>query len=475
MKQRLLSVILIICILVLSIPFASAAFTDTEGHWAKEYIDQVVESGLFNGMSETEFDPERTMTRAMFVTVLGRFEGIDATYWSSDDAPHFFKQDADENAYYAPYLSWAVCNGIIDGMNDVLFAPNDPVTREQMAKIIAYYIEKMGHTLTPLEAEIPDSFTDADEIATWAKAGVEVLRTSGILNGFANGDGSVAFWPKYTTTRAQAAAVFCRIEQAITKNTEPRIEPTSILLNKTQAELQIGQTLQLSAEILPQPSPIVWRSSDSSIMKVKDGLVTCLASGSAVITAYTPNGLSASCQVTCAAEYPNADFTKAEKCDFVFGEYVSDPRLYYPDSASARADMVFVEVKTWDIGKNGEKYTRTWQLEVHKNLADTVKAIFDEIYNGDEKFPICSLGGYRWANKSEHAIGAAIDINPEQNYYCDPGGNALVGNYWKPYEDPYSITPDGDLVRAFKKYGFVWGINWNSGYKDYMHFSFFGT
>ena len=134
-----------------------------------------------------------------------------------------------------------------------------------------------------------------------------------------------------------------------------------------------------------------------------------------------------------------------------------------------------ITVKCWDLNKSGEKYTRTWTLTVHKNIAPAVQAIFAEIYAGAEQFPIQYLGSYGWSGKSEHTIGCAIDINYKQNYYCDPNGNAITGDYWKPYEDPYSITPDGDVVRAFEKYGFVWCIKWNSGYKDYMHFSFFGT
>lgn len=475
MKNRLTCLFLSLLMLLAAIPTAHA-FSDTDGHWAKDYIDQVVIDGLFTGMSENEFMPNHTMSRAMFVTVLGRFEGIDPAYWSSDSAPVFFKQDVDELAYYAPYVSWAVCNGIVNGMNDVLFAPNDPVTREQMAKMIAYYVEKMGYDLRESDNTVPEQFADGNQIAAWAAPSVEALRASGILNGLPNADGSVSFCPKNTATRAEAAAVFCRIEKAIIKDDHSAVLPTSITLNMYEATLDLGESVQLAAMVLPQEASVLWRSSDSSIVKVDEtGLVTAVGAGITTVSAYTSNGLSATCTIICTSDYPNASFTKAEKCNFVFGQYVSDPRTYYPDSASARADMVFVDVRTWDIGANGEKYTRTWQLEVHKKLAPTVKAIFEEIYNGEEKFPICALGGWRWANKSEHSIGAAIDINPEQNYYCDPNGNALVGKYWKPYEDPYSITPDGDLVRAFKKYGFIWGVNWNSGYKDYMHFSFFGT
>ena len=137
--------------------------------------------------------------------------------------------------------------------------------------------------------------------------------------------------------------------------------------------------------------------------------------------------------------------------------------------------MTTIAVKTWDLNSSGEKYTRTWNLVVHQNIAPTVQAIFAEIYALDEKPVIHSLGGYRWAGKSEHSVGLAIDINPNENYYCDPTGKPLSGSYFRPGTDPYSIPVGGNVDRIFNKYGFKRGIYWASGYKDYMHYSLFGT
>ena len=268
----------------------------------------------------------------------------------------------------------------------------------------------------------------------------------------------------------------------------PEDEPSTLTLNMYEASLSIGQSCELLATVVPDDG-IRYESSDESIVTVdENGIVTCVGEGVASITVYTDNGLCASCVFTCEGfseenpseepsedTYPDASFDYTDKCMFLFGEYVDEHRYYYSDVESAKADMEDVNVTVWDINSNGEKYTKTMTVKVHKNLAATVLAIFDEIYHGEEQFPISYLGGWNWAGKSEHTIGTALDINYPQNYYCDPEGNAIVGEYWKPGEDPYSITPDGDVVRAFEKYGFRWGVNWNSGYKDYMHFSFFGT
>jgi hypothetical protein len=244
-------------------------------------------------------------------------------------------------------------------------------------------------------------------------------------------------------------------------------------LDVTELHLGVGESYPLHAT--PE-GELIWASSDEACVLVDaSGMVTAVGAGEAVITVTNGDGLQATCHVTVRNPLPDAHFTKTDKCMYLFGEEVSDPRLYYGTSEEAFANMQNVTVQCWDLNKDGEKYTRTWTLTVHKNLAAAVEAIFAEIYAGEEQFPIEYLGGYGWSGKSEHSIGCAIDINWKQNYYCDPNGNAITGDYWKPYEDPYSITPDGDVVRAFEKYGFVWCINWNSGYKDYMHFSFFGT
>ncbi len=102
-----------------------------------------------------------------------------------------------------------------------------------------------------------------------------------------------------------------------------------------------------------------------------------------------------------------------------------------------------------------------------------MKSIFTEIYNGPEKFPIKSLGGYNWRSNgltSLHSTGRAIDINPDENPQISADGEVLVGKKWEPGINPYSITPDGDVVKAFSKKGWTWGAGFSRA--DYMHFDF---
>lgn len=486
MKNRMISMLLAAVMLLAAIPTVRAShFTDIDGHWASEYIEQVVSLNLFGGTSATTFSPEESMTRGMFVTVLGRLQNIDKDYWSSSDMPKIFR-DVPADSYYAPYICWAVCNGIADGTGGSTFSPDDSITREQMAKLVAFYLQKMGHAVIPDSTSvIPRSFADAQQISFWAADSVDLLRALGLMNGSEGADGQIYFHPQQTLTRAECATVFSRLYQSIILADSSSTSVDKIEMNQTNVSLLPGATCSLTAKITPTQIAgvhLIWRTSNEQVVTVSDtGLVTCVGIGTADVSVYAPNGKFASCHFSCNANLASANETYNDKCIRVFGRVVDDPRLFYMNAsgemnyAAAAADMVSITVRVWDIGAGGTKYTNRLTLKVHKNLAATVACIFEEIYNGQEQFPIHALGGYSQGGKSEHTIGCAMDINPNENYYCDPNGNAIVGDHWRPGSDPYSIALDGEVARIFAKYGFKQGAYWRSGYRDYMHFSYFGT
>ncbi|MBO5408100.1 MAG: M15 family metallopeptidase [Clostridia bacterium] len=141
----------------------------------------------------------------------------------------------------------------------------------------------------------------------------------------------------------------------------------------------------------------------------------------------------------------------------------------------ADAMMVKVTVPIWKMKSNGSKYSSSVTLTVHPQIAEPIRLVFEEIYNGTEKFPIKDIGAYSWrGGRTEHNWGTAIDINSNENY-CIYGNGTVVGSCWAPYENPYSITPYGEVINAFEKYGFTWGGDAWSSTKDYMHFSYLGT
>ena len=157
--------------------------------------------------------------------------------------------------------------------------------------------------------------------------------------------------------------------------------------------------------------------------------------------------------------------------DFELKQKVKDRIKDVSTRAEAESRLVWVEVPVWRL-KDGKKVSDTERFQILDVLANDVKEIFHEIHKGKEKFPIKNLIGYSWRGsfKSLHSTGRAIDLNPEENPQVNSSGKAIVGKSWQPGSNPYSIKPDGDVVRAFTKRGWIWGANFRT--RDYMHFGF---
>ena len=162
-----------------------------------------------------------------------------------------------------------------------------------------------------------------------------------------------------------------------------------------------------------------------------------------------------------------------EKHALVFGSSDND---MYQSASEAEANMIKISIDVWQLNASGEKHAAQRTLTVNKAVADVVKTVFKEIFEGQDKFPIYSVQGYAWRpdNTSEHKWGLAIDINPNENYMITSGGVIVAGSFWDPANSLYSIPEKGNVVTTFNKYGFTWGGNaWKSS-NDYMHFSYLG-
>lgn len=487
MRVRFISLVLALVLVISAIPAVFAydhGMTDISGHWAEADIAWVLDMGLFNGTGADTFSPNGEMTRGMFVTVLGRYAGIDPDDYEDWYLPQLYT-DVNDSYYYAPYINWATRHGIASGTGNRTFSPDAPITREQMAVFLVRFANAYGYLFGGESAGAPASFDDEAKISGYAKEAVEIMRISGLLTGRANAQGGYQFDPQSKAVRSECAAVFHRLFNTLTVDEDAWfVEPEGIELADLVLNLTAGDTYQMEYEIDPYDvgnDTVTWISSDPSVASVdSSGLVTCIGTGTAEIWAYTCNGYYAYCTVSCNDYIGYAGESYESKCMHIFGEVVDDPRHPYEDNTKADefvANLVTISVKVWDFksGVGSEKVTKTMHLQVHKNLAATVKAVFAEIYACEEKYPINSLGGYRWSSKSEHTPGLAIDVNYEANPYVDPNGKVLVGIEFDPENNPYSIPIDGEVQQIFEKYGFTRGIYWRSGYKDYMHFSFFGT
>lgn len=184
----------------------AADYTDVPQRcWYRTAVEYVAEYGLMQGVGNGKFEPEGELSRGMFVTILGRIDGVDTSNYTE-----CIFVDVSPRRYYAPYIQWAYEMGIAKGLTDRTFGPDEPVTREQMAVFVARYVNLHGIYLPELEEE-QASFRDMDKTSKYAKDAVELMRKTGIIRGDTNG----LFDPRGVCTRAQAATVFMRLHQAI--------------------------------------------------------------------------------------------------------------------------------------------------------------------------------------------------------------------------------------------------------------------
>ena len=187
----------------------SEKYDDTQNHWAKDYIDYVAGRGLITGSTKTTFSPNQKMTRAMLVTALGRLAGVNIKEYETNSF-----SDVQEDSSYRPYIEWAYSKGIVYGIGDGTFAPDQSITREEMAVILERYAKATGYNIpASREASI---YADKESIGNEYRAAVTAMQQSGIMMGI---DGN-QFGPKGTATRAEVSAMLGRyIKLTITPET----------------------------------------------------------------------------------------------------------------------------------------------------------------------------------------------------------------------------------------------------------------
>ena len=150
-----------------------------------------MQKSIVTGDENGNFNPDKNITRAEFVTLVSKVMNI-------EDTKEFSFADVPDNAWYKEYLKKVVGAGLIS--DDEYFRPNDSITREEMTKIIVCgYRNKTGDTKEYPVQQIEDS----DLISSWAKEYVYTAYSLGIVNGVT----STQFAPKENATKAQAAAI----------------------------------------------------------------------------------------------------------------------------------------------------------------------------------------------------------------------------------------------------------------------------
>ena len=212
-----LVILLAVVLLLGAVPAAAfAGFADVPADaWYAPAVQTCAEQGLFQGTSPTTFSPELSMTRGMFVTVLGRMENIDPT---QADASGFM--DVPEDAYYSGYVGWAARCGIVAGVSDSVFEPERGISRQEICTIVHRYLVWKDVSLQTVPSA---QFADDAQIAEWAKESVYVCRSAGIVSGV----GDNHFAPDVAARRCEAAQIFKNLLAVLKDAPEPQppVEP----------------------------------------------------------------------------------------------------------------------------------------------------------------------------------------------------------------------------------------------------------
>lgn len=176
-------------------------FTDVVGgEWYFGDVAEAYDNGYISGVGNKLFAPGESTTRAMFVTILSR---LDSTHDISNYEVEF--TDVQPGQWYSDAIAWAYANDIVDGIGNNQFAPNTPITREQVCVIMVHYARYRGVVLSSSLPKI--DFSDASSISSYAKSEVTLAQQSGLINGKSNN----TFDPKGKATRAEVTAIIMRM------------------------------------------------------------------------------------------------------------------------------------------------------------------------------------------------------------------------------------------------------------------------
>ena len=203
MRRKLISIMLssiMIAVLVPQVAFAyGMPFSDVSNSaWYQKDVQYVYDNGIMNGVENTAFAPDDMTTRAMVVTMLYRIDRASAT-----GAENSFS-DVPSGRWYSEPINWAAANGIVDGIGDGLFAPDNVINREQMATIMHRYAVYKNYDVS--KANDLAQYSDMNSVSSWAVTSMSWANGQGLITGIT----ITTLEPQGTATRAQVAAILTR-------------------------------------------------------------------------------------------------------------------------------------------------------------------------------------------------------------------------------------------------------------------------
>lgn len=177
-------------------------FTDVEmGDWFYDAVAFAFEEGLMKGIEDTTFAPTMTTTRSMVVTILWRMEGSPVVNYAMDF------NDVDPASWYGEAVRWAAAEKVVNGVGDNLFAPDQAISREQMATMLYRYAQYLKLD-TSAKGDL-SKFVDGEQVSSWADEAMQWAVGTGLFTGK---DGN-RLDPTGNASRAEVATLFQRLAE----------------------------------------------------------------------------------------------------------------------------------------------------------------------------------------------------------------------------------------------------------------------
>ncbi len=186
--------------------------------WYYEAVDRVLTEGMFQGVAERKFGPDQEFTRAMMVTVLYRMQDSPEV-----SLPDQLFDDVPDTMWCRDAITWAAQNGIVNGYTDGSFRPRQALKRQELCAMLARYLRYIGKDLSGIESGVLNGFDDAASVSNYCVEDVDAICSLRILTGYSDN----TLRPARSATRAQAAAMLCRMLDAMQSIPDVQIEEPS--------------------------------------------------------------------------------------------------------------------------------------------------------------------------------------------------------------------------------------------------------
>lgn len=165
--------------------------------WYAIFVEELASCGIINGKSDNNFDPNAEIKRGEFAKILFAASGENIVPYQNKTS----FTDVSVSKWYAPYVEWAQEKGIVNGVGNHLFAPEDNISRQEIVAMIQRYADYKGIVLPKVTEKV--SFADDEKIASWAKEAVYSMKQAGIIQGKEKN----LFDPKGDAKRCEAAKI----------------------------------------------------------------------------------------------------------------------------------------------------------------------------------------------------------------------------------------------------------------------------